>query len=162
MIMQYIILLILISIYESSTYSPSECTVDSYYFTFLRDSVGDFRVHGLWPESCEQCETCGYPSCCVDLQYVYPEDPTDFINNKWFYSLSYNDCNGENDVILFEHEYYKHGSCMGVKNTTEYLNYVIELYDEYYDAYVNGKCEGCQQLWLYLNKNENYIGTICE
>ena len=160
---QYTLLsLLLIFACSCFSYSPSECTVESYYFTFLRDSNGTFKVHGLWPESCAQCETCGYPSCCVDLPYTYPNDPTDFITNKWFYSLSYNDCNGEDDVILFEHEYYKHGSCMGVANSTEYLNYVIELYDEYYDSYVDGKCDNHSQLWLYLNQNEGYVETICD
>lgn len=160
MIVKYIFLILLLKFLPVIPYNPYECDIESYYFTFLRD--GDiFKVHGLWPESCAQCEECGYPSCCIELDYVYPEDPTNFIDEKWFYSLTHNDCNGEDNVILFEHEYYKHGTCMDINNTTDYLNIVIDLYDKYYDDNVNNKCDGYHQLWLYLDENKDIIDTLC-
>jgi ribonuclease I len=143
-------------------YSPSKCEVSSYYFTFLRQD-GVFKVHGLWPESCEECQSCGYPSCCNRiLEYVYPNDPSDFIKNNWFKSLNHNECNGDTNIILFEHEYYKHGSCMDVSNTTQYLNDVILLFDNYYSKYVAQHCEGHEQLWLYLDENKQYVKTLCK
>lgn len=145
-------------------YSPSVCTVDSYYFTFIFDNKTDaYKVHGLWPESCSECSTCGYPSCCnSSIHYEYPSDPDNFIIRNWFNTTTTEECFGKHDVILFEHEYFKHGSCMGVNNTEDYLDIVIGLYDRYYDQYVNGQCDESDQLWLYLDGDRQYMARLCK
>ena len=92
---------------EIISYSPTECTITNYDFTFLYDKDSlTFKVHGLWPEMCEECEICGYPSCCnIDgVNYVYPNDPTNFIQNYWFDTTTTEECTRKKDVILFEHE----------------------------------------------------------
>jgi hypothetical protein len=145
-------------------YSPTTCTIVNYDFTFLFDNDEErFKVHGLWPETCSECNDCGYPSCCnIDLiNYIYPYDPTNFIQNNWFYSLTNEDCTNKKNIILFEHEYYKHISCTNIKTTTEFLNLIIFLYNNYYDKYVNNNCNGYKQIYLHLNSNFEYNGTSC-
>lgn len=145
-------------------YSPSECTVNNYDFTFLYDQNSDsFKVHGLWPEICAECIECGYPSCCnvESIEYVYPNDPTNFIADNWFDTTSTEECTQKRDVILFEHEYYKHISCTQLKTTDEFLKLIMYLYNNYYDKYVVNNCQGYQQLWLNLDENYNYNGTKC-
>lgn len=147
-----------------TSYNPQKCTVTNYDFTFLYDkNSSSFKVHGLWPETCAECLNCGYPSCCnIDsIEYVYPNDPTNFITNYWFYVTTTEECIGTQDVILFEHEYYKHISCTNLKTTEEFLKIVMYLYNNYYDKYVQNNCQGYQQLWLNLDENFNYNSTEC-
>lgn len=142
---------------------PSNCTVGDYLFTFLYDG-SEFKVHGLWPNSCTQCTTCSWPSCCdaSDLVYTDPIDPRNFVQNNWYHSTAHDACSMYYNITLFEHEFYNHGSCMGVKNTTQYLDYVETLYDDYYDDYVKDKCDGHEQLWLHLDTKFNVIDVECK
>jgi ribonuclease I len=103
------------------SYSPTNCTVTNYQFTFIHDSKTDsFKVHGLWPEQCAECSQCSYPSCCNILNtiYEYPNDPTNFIPNYWFNTTAKEECIIHDKVILFEHEYYKHISCTTIGIST--------------------------------------------
>lgn len=145
-------------------YSPDTCTITNYDFTFIYDQTAEvFKVHGLWPEACIECEPCGYPSCCNinSINYVYPNDPTNFISNNWFSSTGKEYCLGKEDVILFEREYYKHISCTNLKTTDEFLELIIYLYNNYWEKYVENSCEGFDQLWINLDQNYNYNGTRC-
>ena len=145
-------------------YSPTSCTITNYMLTFIYDdNSSSFKVHGLWPEECAECVECSYPSCCNidDVIYEYPYDPTNFIDNYWYNTTTTESCTGEENVILFEHEYYKHISCTDIGNTTNFLNLTMDLYDYYYDDYVNGKCNGYDELWLNLDANYDYILTEC-
>lgn len=145
-------------------YSPTICTPTDYKFTFIFDhNANQFKTHGIWIEGCEESTQDGYPSCCNMNQVIYtePDDPTNFIPTKWYNTTAHEDCSDNRKVPLFEHEYYKHVSCSNMKTTTEFLNKAIELYDIYYSDYVNGKCEGYDQLWLSLDNNYNYVNTSC-
>lgn len=146
-------------------YSPSVCTITNYKFTFLFDhKTNSFKVHGLWPDSCAECPSCSYPSCCNMDQIVYeePDDPTNFIPTKWYNTTAHNDCGNGEKVQLFEHEYIKHISCDSkIITTTDFLNKVIDLYDKYYYGYVNGKCKNYDQLWLSLDEDYIYVTTDC-
>lgn len=146
-------------------YSPNTCTVTNYDFTFLFDKQSQqFKVHGVWPEQCQECIDCGYPSCCNinNINYVYPNDTTNFIKNYWYNTITTEECTGITDVILFEHEFYKHISCTNLKTTNDFLKLVIFLYNAYYDKYVYNKCIGYNQLWLNLDNNFMYNNkTIC-
>lgn len=146
------------------SYSPNLCTPVEYKFTFIFDQNEKvFKVHGIWPDKCKECLDCDYPTCCdiSKLEYTYPNDPTNFIQNKWFNSTAHEDCSDNRKVMLFEHEYWKHVSCSNMKTTDEFLSKAIELYDKYYDEYVEKKCENYKQIWLNLDENFNLINTTC-
>lgn len=145
-------------------YSPTTCTPKSYKLTFIFDEKENrFKLHGIWQDSCAECLSCGYPSCCNnDLVYTDPYDPTNFIGRNWFNTTSSEECTDKRNVSLFEHEYYKHISCSNITNTTDFLNLAIELYDKYYDDYVINKCQGCDEIWLNLDENYNYVSTECK
>lgn len=146
-------------------YSPTICTPTNYDLTFLYDNnSSSWKIHGLWPEICAECATCGYPYCCnIDnVTYEYPNDPTNFISQFWYNTTTKEECTGSRDVILFEHEYYKHISCTNIGSTTDYLNLMIQLYKRYYSDYVEKKCNGFDQLWINLDQNLNYIRTNCK
>lgn len=159
LILKLLCLLLVCSVYADTCYSPTTCTATNYDFTFLYDLDDEiFKVHGLWVEQCAECLTCSYPSCCNinNINYIYPQDPTNFIENNWFYTLTTEECTEISNVILFEHEYYKHISCTNIGNTTNFLNLVMYLYNRYYQTLVNGSCNGYQQLWINLDANFNY------
>jgi len=149
---------------EIIKYSPTQCTVTNYDFTFLYDNKSNlFKIHGLWPEICSECIDCGYPSCCniESINYTYPYDPTNFILNNWFNTETIEECTGIRNITLFEHEFYKHISCTNLKTTDEFLTLIIFLYNKYYNSMVASNCMGYEQLWLNLNANFEYNRTKC-
>jgi ribonuclease I len=162
----YILLLCITGLYVSnSSYSPTKCTPTNYDLTFLYDNNStSWKIHGIWPEICAECTTCGYPQCCNinNVKYEYPNDPTNFIQQYWYNVTTKEECLGLQDVILFEHEYYKHISCSNIGNTTSYLNLMIQLYKKYYSDYIVNQCNGSDQLWINLDQNFNYIKTTCK
>ena len=151
---------------HSSQYSPVSCNVTNYDFTFIYDeSDKAFKMHGLWPEQCAECLTCGYPSCCdtKDVSYVFPSDPEQvaFINTRWFNATTQEECLNKRirgDLIpLFEHEYFKHASCTALRQSaSDFVEQVMRLYDEYYAMRVENQCAGYKQLWLNLDGNFAY------
>ncbi len=161
----YLILAILVTHREELKYSPTACTITNYKFTFIFDDNQEvYKVHGIWPEQCVECPTCGYPSCCNVDKIIYsdPYDPSNFIVNNWYATTTKEECTHKSNVTLFEHEYYKHISCTNMTNTTVFLNKTIELYDKYYNKYVNNKCIGYSEIWLSLDENYNYISSECK
>lgn len=159
-----IILILLFYHLVKATYSPNTCLITDYKFTFIYDKKDSrYKVHGLWPEHCEECLDCGYPSCCnvKNIYYVYPDDPYNFIGNNWYNSTSNEECSGIKNVILFEHEYYKHISCTNITNTNDFLSLIIVLFNKYYYNLVNGKCNNSSQLYLSLDENYEYVDTSC-
>jgi ribonuclease I len=154
------------------SYSPAGCNVTNYDLTFIYDDGEKaFKVHGLWPEQCAECLTCGYPSCCAtkDMSYVFPSDPVQiaFLNARWFNATTQEECvNVGNDgelvplvplVPLFEHEFFKHASCTPFRRgASQFVEQVMRLYDEYYATHVENRCAGYNQLWLNLDGNFAY------
>lgn len=156
-----------------TSYSPASCNVTNYDFTFIYDEGEKaFKVHGLWPEQCAECLTCGYPSCCAatNMSYVFPSDPEQvaFLNARWFNATTQEEClnnkrlkhDGEDDndlVPLFEHEFFKHASCTAFRQSaSDFVEQVMRLYDEYYAMHVENQCAGYKQLWLNLDGNFEY------
>jgi len=150
-------------------YSPDSCNVTNYDFTFIYDvDEKVFKVHGLWPEQCSGCLTCGYPSCCAttNMSYVYPSDPREiaFLESRWFNATTREECFNKRSgdfkgdkVSLFEHEFFKHASCTPYRqSTSEFVEQVMRLYDEYYVTRVENQCTGYNQLWLNLDGNFVY------
>jgi hypothetical protein len=145
-------------------YSPSTCTVLNYYFTFLYDTdVSRYKIHGLWANECDECQSCGYPTCCSyqRLTYEYPNEFDDFIKTCWFNSTADGTCITNEKVILFEHEFFKHGSCLQINTTLDYVQLVETLYSSFYQQYVYNQCNNSEQLWLGLDKNMSYVQTKC-
>lgn len=156
---------------NSSQYSPASCNVTNYDFTFIYDDGEKaFKVHGLWPEECAECLTCGYPSCCdaSNMSYVFPSDPGQiaFLEARWFNATTQEECFNKSvdhkrikgdSVSLFEHEFFKHASCTPFRQSaSQFVEQVMRLYDEYYATHVENRCAGYNQLWLNLDGNFAY------
>lgn len=152
---------------NGSNYCPTSCNVTNYDFTFIYDERDQaFKVHGLWAEQCEECLTCGYPSCCNtgNMSYVHPGDPSQiqFLNTRWYNATTREECGNNNnnnrseEVSLFEHEFYKHASCTKMRTTSNFLDQVMLLYDAHYKTQINNQCAGFSQLWLNLDTNFVY------
>jgi len=155
---------------DNSQYSPASCNVTNYDFTFIYDDGEKvFKVHGLWPEQCVECLTCGYPSCCTatNMSYVYPSDPEQiaFLEARWFNATTREECfnkrSGDDfkgdEVSLVEHEFFKHASCTPLRQSaSEFVAQVMRLYDAYYVTRVENQCAGYNQLWLNLDGNFAY------
>jgi len=150
-------------------YSPTSCNVTSYDLTFIYDeNEKAFKVHGLWPEQCGECLTCGYPSCCdtSNMSYVYPSDPDKiaFLKTRWFNTTTQEECFNKrikktrNDFVpLFEHEFFKHASCTPFRQSaSDFVQEVMRLYDAYYATHVENQCVGYKQLWLNFDGNFVY------
>ena len=157
----------------SPSYSPASCNVTNYDLTFIYDDDEKaFKVHGLWPEQCGECLTCGYPSCCdtKNMSYVFPSDAKQitFLNARWFNGTTQEECfnksnksnksnEGDDKVSLFEHEFFKHASCTALRQSaSEFVGQVMRLYDAYYATHVENRCAGYKQLWLNLDGNFAY------
>lgn len=145
-------------------YCPTSCNVTNYDFTFIYDELDqEFKVHGLWAEQCEECLTCGYPSCCDtgNMSYANPTDPgqIQFLNTRWYNATTREECgnnNGTEEVSLFEHEFYKHASCSKFRNASDFLGQVVLLYDAHYETRIKNQCTGFSQLWLNLDTSFAY------
>lgn len=157
----------------SSVAASSCCTPTQYVFSFLWSSADQhYQVHGLWPETCAECVTCGYPSCCANTTtFVSPEDDAQFIAHHWYNSTSKAPCLSSSSsslsvvVPLFQHEYQKHGTCLCSANqtpvtSTEYLATVETLFDRY-DPLANTACSPPSQPWLYLDAHFELQQTRC-
>jgi hypothetical protein len=169
----------------TTPYNPSSCSVTNYDFTFIYDDADKvFKVHGLWAEQCAECLTCGYPSCCntANMSYVHPSDPKQvaFLNARWFNATTREECfnkrignkrignkrignkrikheDNEDEVSLFEHEFFKHASCTAWRQSaSEFVEQVMRLYDTYYATHVANQCNGYSQLWLNLDDKFAY------
>ena len=58
----------------------------------------------------------------------------------------------DDEVSLFEHEFFKHASCTAWRQSaSEFVEQVMRLYDTYYATHVVNQCGGYSQLWLNLD-----------
>jgi hypothetical protein len=63
----------------------------------------------------------------------------------------------EDEVSLFEHEFFKHASCTAWRQSaSEFVEQVMRLYDTYYATHVANQCGGYSQLWLNLDDKFAY------
>lgn len=145
-------------------YNPTICTIMNYYFTFIYDGdAGRYKIHGLWPNQCNECISCGYPTCCNynRLTYEYPEEFDTFIKSCWYSSYADGTCNSSDKVILFEHEFYKYRSCLNVSSTTDCVALVESIYSSLYQQYVYNERNNTEQLWLELDNDLSYVQMKC-
>jgi len=123
-------------ILTSEEYHPENCTVLRYEFAFIKDK-NVYKIHGLWPDICQECTGCGYPTCC-DMElfsnFTMPAD-IKFIKENWFEGDETHKaiaCDTIKTTTLLEHEVLKHGSCMHLYSD-EYVDIVKMLFLKYQD-----------------------------
>jgi hypothetical protein len=116
------------------------------------------------------------------MSYVHPSDPKQvaFLNARWFNATTREECfnkrignkrignkrignkrikheDNEDEVSLFEHEFFKHASCTAWRQSaSEFVEQVMRLYDTYYATHVANQCNGYSQLWLNLDDKFAY------
>jgi len=148
------LLLTLLLLATPENYHPDSCSVEKYVFSFVK--IGnEYKVHGLWPDECRQCETCGYPTCCNMKRFqntTFPKDKQ-FLDEHWLSASvphPIHTC-GTTASTLIEHEVIKHASCMNL-HVDEYIEIVKKLFYKYHD-YVSQKCHKVCSLKL----DEKYV-----
>lgn len=124
------------SLFSSENYHPLLCDIQQYVFAFLWNG-SDYQIHGLWPDQCKECMTCGYPTCCNSSKFASSyQEPSDisFVKEYWYGGLQKKsspiETCGIKAFTLLEHEVVKHGSCMNYF-TDEYVAKVKEVYFEH-------------------------------
>jgi ribonuclease I len=136
----------------AENYHPNFCNVNKYIFAFVK--IGnEYKIHGLWPDECKECETCGYPTCCNMKKFGNTTQPKDkkFLEEHWLETKIHHKiqtCGKEVDELI-EHEIIKHASCMNM-HVDEYIMKVKELFYKYHDYVVNNCNRICS---LVLDEN---------
>lgn len=102
-------------------YHPNFCHPTSFIFALLWfNPDNQWKIHGLWPETCEECQNCGYPSYCRPKTTHFNETVLNslgsLIRKLWYPGKT-----------LIEHEWMKHGSCDGDINEFDYFNTTLSL-----------------------------------
>lgn len=131
-------------------YHPKRCTILSYRLALLRDSPDQsWLIHGLWPEVCEECPSCGYPTFC-NPRAVWNQTALDPIAQT-IQTLWYPGVPLPNNTLIV-HEWLKHGSCTDLTEL-EYFNTTICLYRNMQEqGMIAKRCKGRQtQCSLLLN-----------
>ena len=92
-------------------YHPPLCTPMDWDFAMFSGN----QIHGLWPQQCGECPSCGYPTYCRNVKYnsTILEYFEPYISEHW-------------NSTLWEHEWLKHGSCT-VWNEWEYFYHALQL-----------------------------------
>ena len=144
--MKYIIPLVAIItlVLSNEDYHPEHCQVIKYNFAFIH--TGDeYKVHGLWPDKCQECSVCSYPTCCNMEKFknlTMPQDVS-FISKHWLNGMKEqigHICDTQVHTV-FEHEVIKHASCMNMY-AEEYMILIEKLYDKY-NSYFEKRCHDC-------------------
>ena len=89
---------------------------------------GEYKIHGLWSD----INSTTYPSYCTqdlfNLTELEKSDKYDLIQEYW------SDCNYNDTISLYEHEWAKHGTCIALQtgySQNEYFEKTLELYEIY-------------------------------
>jgi len=134
-------------------YSPKICTVTTYIFAFVWNQQ-EYKIHGLWPNSCAQCNSCGYPSCCIaPKSSIFNQ--SEFVDKYWLNGLDESKdsvCN-QTTHYLYEHEAFKHGSCMNL-SVNDYVLKTKAIFEKYQDQ-LPSLCNGQAECNLNLDDDLN-------
>jgi ribonuclease I len=113
---------ILSSLYILMTSLVKFQPIYTYYNLALKkcDSTSQWTLHGLWPDYNKKV----WPQYCrnetINLKYL--ESYWDDLKKDW------TSCEGDaSDLILWSHEWNKHGTCVGM-NQTQFFSTVLDLY----------------------------------
>ena len=143
--------------------SPQYCTISQYNLFFLKTDT-EYKLHELWPNVCEQCIECEYPTCCDPgrLNFTIENLPAlemKFLEDKWYRDSARFPCSEDSNymVSLFEHEYFKHASCIGIiKDTTDFLELAMTLWYKYHNV-IPTYCNKQAKLVLGNQFNLQYV-----
>ncbi len=103
-------------------YHPPFCEPTSFIFALLWFAPQqEWKIHGLWPETCKECENCGYPSYCRKNSIYF--NVTDIKKLEHEIQTLWYPLQG-----LVEHEWIKHGGCDGNVTEYEYFNTTLALW----------------------------------
>lgn len=134
-------------------YCPKICNITSYIFAFVLYQQ-EYKIHGLWPNSCAECNSCGYPTCCIGLKSEY-FNQSKFVHQYWLNGLdeSINFVCNQTTHYLYEHEAYKHGSCMNL-SVNDYVLKTKSVFEKFHDQ-LKDLCAGKSNCNLYLDGSYN-------
>lgn len=125
-------------------YHPEFCEPTAFIFALLWLSPeSTWKIHGLWPQTCKQCENCGYPSYCRSNVVHFNESAIKTLHDR-MYKLWYP------DKGLIQHEWLKHGSCDGNITEFAYFNTTLSLVDciNYTSECTNHTNKHSCRIWL--------------
>jgi ribonuclease I len=102
----------------------------TYYYLALQNWCStDYQIHGLWAD----INATAYPSFCLDIPFnltsLQMTDTYDKIMDIW------TDCNYNDTITLYEHEWLKHGTCISLETgitQNEYFEKAVSLYQSYH------------------------------
>ena len=96
-----------------------------YLLAFQNWCSKEYQIHGLWSD----INSSTYPSYCTDvpfnLQELQRSDKYNQMLEVW------TDCNYNDTISLYEHEWSKHGTCIALEtgfSQNEYFEKTLELF----------------------------------
>jgi ribonuclease I len=104
----------------------------SYYILAIQNwCTIENKIHGLWAD----LTPTSYPTFCTntpfDLDQLKLSPKYEEILDKW------SDCTYEQTIVLYEHEWAKHGTCISLEtgfSQNEYFEKTLELYNEFHET----------------------------
>ena len=101
----------------------------NYYYLAVQNWCStEYQIHGLWSD----VDPTTYPSFCTSVPFNLTElqtsDKYNQIMDVW------TDCNYNDTISLYEHEWLKHGTCIAVETgftQNEYFEKTLSLYQSY-------------------------------
>lgn len=96
-----------------------------YLLAFQNWCSTEYQIHGLWSD----INPTTYPSYCTNvpfsLQELQKSDKYDQMLQVW------TDCNYNDTIALYEHEWSKHGTCIALEtgfSQNEYFEKTLDLF----------------------------------
>jgi ribonuclease I len=97
-----------------------------YYLLALQNwCTTNYLIHGLWSDY----TPTSYPSFCSDIPFSLDELTKSPVYDDLL--LNWNDCNYNDTITLYEHEWLKHGTCFPQFSQNEYFEKALTLYKQY-------------------------------
>jgi ribonuclease I len=96
-----------------------------YLLAFQNWCSTEYQIHGLWSD----INPTTYPSYCTNVPFNLQELQK---SNKYDQMLEvWTDCNYNDTIALYEHEWSKHGTCIALEtgfSQNEYFEKTIDLF----------------------------------
>ena len=96
-----------------------------YLLAFQNWCSTEYQIHGLWSD----INPTTYPSYCTNVPFNLQELQK---SNKYDQMLQvWTDCNYNDTIALYEHEWSKHGTCIALEtgfSQNEYFEKTIDLF----------------------------------
>ena len=96
-----------------------------YLLAFQNWCSINYQIHGLWSDY----TPTSYPSFCTDVPFSLDDLKTSSVYDEML--INWSDCNYNETIALYEHEWSKHGTCFTQFSQNEYFEKAMELYNQY-------------------------------